>query len=189
MSSKYCYPKTNVLINKFNIKDQDKLQMLERKLTYLRLFELGIKPILGRFDLMHLQDIHYYIFQDIYSWAGTIRTVDLAKGNTLFAKALFITDESRRIFGELKKENYLKDYDINKFSERAAYYLAEINVLHPFREGNGRTQREFIRILSLNAGFNLDWSKIPAKDIFEAQVASVYDIKKLVEVIRNSITR
>ena len=85
----YCYPNSNVLINKLGIKDKDKLSVIERKLTMLRLLELFEKPIYGKFDLRHLQSIHGYIFQDVYEWSGKIRTVDIAK-ETMFCNVKFI---------------------------------------------------------------------------------------------------
>ncbi len=78
---KYCYPGTDILINKLGIRDFDKLRALERKLTMLRLLELMDTPVNGKFDFKHLQDIYAYIFQDVYEWAGKVRTVDIAKGN------------------------------------------------------------------------------------------------------------
>ena len=77
----YCYPESNVLKNKLNIRDVERLRKAERILVSLRLNDLLEEPILGRFDLMHLQQIHHYLFQDIYTWAGEIRTVDIAKSN------------------------------------------------------------------------------------------------------------
>ncbi len=70
--TKYCYPDTDVLINKLDIRDFDKLHIFERKLTMLRLLELLDKPINGKFDFKHLQAIHAYIFQDVYDWSMTI---------------------------------------------------------------------------------------------------------------------
>lgn len=78
----------------------------ERKLTMLRLDELFQNPVRGDFDLKHLQNIHKFIFQDLYSWAGEIRVVDIAKGN-MFCNALFIEEQANLIFSNLKKENYL----------------------------------------------------------------------------------
>lgn len=89
--TKYCYPGSNVLVNKLDIRDPNKLQIFERKLTMLRLLELIDKPIEGKFDFKHLQAIHAYIFfQDMYDWAGKIRTVDISKGNT-FCNVRFIS--------------------------------------------------------------------------------------------------
>ena len=139
--TKYCYPDTEVLINKLDIRDLDKLHIFERKLTMLRLLELLDKPINGKFDFKHLQAIHAYIFQDVYDWAGKVRTVDIAKGN-MFCNVRFISSQADVIFSGLKEEHYLAGLDEDMFIKRLAYYFSEINALHPFREGNGRSQRE-----------------------------------------------
>ena len=102
--TKYCYPDSNVLINKLDIRDLDKLHVFERKLTMLRLLELMDKPINGKFDFKHLQAIHKYIFQDIYDWAGKVRTVDIAKGN-MFCNVRFIDSQADEIFRSLRPKN------------------------------------------------------------------------------------
>ena len=102
----YCYPNSNVLINKLGIKDKDKLSVIERKLTMLRLLELFEKPIYGKFDLRHLQGIHGYIFQDIYDWSGKIRTVDIAKEN-MFCNVKFIESQANNIFSNLRYKPYM----------------------------------------------------------------------------------
>ena len=120
MSDKiYCYPNSDVLINKLNIHDTDKLLEVERKLTMLRLMDLLEKPISGKFDLEHLRNIHKYIFQDIYPWAGKIRTVDIAKSN-MFCKVQFIEMQAIEIFGKLQKDDYLKQLSKEKYAKRAA---------------------------------------------------------------------
>lgn len=108
MSDKiYCYPNSDVLINKLNIHDRDKLREAERKLTMLRLMDLLEKPVTGKFDFEHLRNIHKYIFQDIYSWAGKIRTVDIAKSN-MFCKVQFIEMQASELFRKLQNDDYLK---------------------------------------------------------------------------------
>lgn len=77
-------------------------------LTNERLTQLGEKPLFGKFDLKHLKNIHKYIFQDVYPFAGKLRDVDIAKNNTLFCKTLFVPNEASRIFNELKQESTLK---------------------------------------------------------------------------------
>ncbi len=91
----------------------------------------------------------HYLEQDVYEWAGELRDIDLSKGNSYFANHPHIASAAELIFQKLAKEGYLKGSDVTAFSERAAYYLGEINALHPFREGNGRAQREFIKSLGL----------------------------------------
>ncbi len=160
MSDKiYCYPNSDVLINKLNIHDSDKLPEVERKLTMLRLMDLLEKPVTGKFDFEHLRNIHKYIFQDIYSWAGKIRTVDIAKSN-MFCKVQFIEMQASELFRKLQNDDYLKRLPKEKFVQKAAYYFSEINALHPFREGNGRTQRELIRQLAYESGYILHFAVI-----------------------------
>ena len=85
-------------------------------------------------DIKHLQAIHRYIFQDVYDWAGKVRTVDIAKGN-MFCNVRFISGQADEIFTKLKEEKYLAGLDEETFIKRLAYYFSEINALHPFREG------------------------------------------------------
>lgn len=183
MQSKYCYSGTDVLINKFNVRDQDQLDVYETAYTHKRISELGIKPLYGKFNLSHLTKIHTYIFQDLYNFAGTLRSENISKGFFSFADARYLESEAKVLFENLKKENYLKGLDHNTFSERAAHYLAEINVLHPFREGNGRTQRELIRTLGLNAGYQIDWSKVTKEQLLNATIKSVVDTKELEQIM------
>ena len=171
MTDPYCYPNTRVLKNKFDIRDSDELHEAERRLSKYRMEELLNNPIVGYFDFEHLKAIHAYLFQDIYEWAGKVRTVDIAKGN-LFCRCFAIESEAGRIFGELKSEKYLRDLPAKDFAGRLAYYLAEINALHPFREGNGRTQREFIRQLAYQNNYFLSYAGMTADEMIEASKAS-----------------
>lgn len=163
----YCYPDSDVLINKLDIREQEKLRIYERKLTMLRIMELIDKPIKGNFDFKHLQKIHEFIFQDIYEWAGIVRKVDIAKGN-MFCNVKFIDSQANEIFGNLKKEQYLDGLSEAEFIKRLAYYFSEINALHPFREGNGRSQREFIRSLAIKNGYIINFSNIPKDEMIKA---------------------
>ena len=172
MQDPYCYPNSRTLKNKLGILDNDELHEAERRLAKYRTEELLNSPIKGHFDLSHLQKIHAYLFQDIYDWAGEIRTVDIAKGN-LFCRYFAINSEANRIFTELKQEKYLKDItNALDFSKRLAYYFAEINALHPFREGNGRTEREFIRQLAFQSNYFLSYAGITQDDLISASIAS-----------------
>lgn len=187
MSKLYYYPGSEVLINKLGIKDANKLAIAERKLTTGRLVDLHNNPIVGEFDLKHFQKIHKYIFQDLYEWAGKIRSLDIGKGNW-FCYYQYIPDEAERIFGSISKDQYLKNLDIDPFSEKIAYYSGEINALHPFLEGNGRSTREFIRCLSNNAGYSLDFSKISTDRLFNAFVKSFYgDYTYLKDLFKQNI--
>lgn len=167
----YCYPNSDVLINKLNIKEQEKLHIFERKLTMLRLIELIDKPIKGNFDFKHLQNIHQYIFQDLYDWAGEVRKIDIAKGN-MFCNVKFIDTQAKEIFDKLKKEKYLEGLSEDDFIKKLAYFFSEINALHPFREGNGRSQREFFRSLAIKNGYVISFSNISENEMLEASQKS-----------------
>lgn len=187
MSDPYVCSNTTVLKNRFGIKCQDELDSIERYSSTARLAELIEKPIKGNFDLVHLQKIHEHIFQDLYPWAGNIRTVDIAK-STMFCPMQHFHSYQEDVFKKLQKENSLQGLDIDQFSKRAAYYLGEINMLHPFREGNGRTQREFMRELALCAGYDLSFDKVSRQEMIEASIhsASVSN-DKFEKLIRDNI--
>ena len=164
--TKYCYPDTDVLINKLDIRDLDKLHIFERKLTMLRLLELLDKPINGKFDFKHLQAIHAYIFQDVYDWAGKVRTVDIAKGN-MFCNVRFISSQADVIFSGLKEEYYLAGLDEDMFIKRLRIIFSEIKRCI-VREGNGRSQREFIRSLALKNGYLIYFDRVSEEEMLLA---------------------
>ena len=183
----YCYPNSNVLVNKFDVRVADELFKIENDITIYKLFILRQKGITGNFDVAHFVSIHKFIFEDIYPFAGLYRSENIAKDNFMFANWEFIEDNMNSIFGELKRENYLKGLIKEEFAKRLTYYMSELNVLHPFREGNGRTTREFIRQLALKNGYNLDLSRFKAEDILNASIESVVDVDNLEEIIFNSL--
>ena len=188
MSDKiYCYPDSDVLKNRMGIRDKEQLGRLEKRLTMLRILELVDKPVQGRFELKHLQSIHKYIFQDIYDWAGKIRKVDIAKGN-MFCNAKFIESQAEEIFRKLKEENYLLGLNEKEISVRLAYYFSEINALHPFREGNGRCQREFIRTLALHADYVINFANVSREEMIRASEDSfLCNYKRMEELFDHCI--
>ncbi|MCF8001545.1 MAG: Fic family protein [Halanaerobiales bacterium] len=189
-NSKYCYPGTNILINKLDIKDEELLRKANSLYSAQRLLELQAEPLSGNYDLQHLKNIHHYIFQDLYEFAGKIREEDIIKGNTLFAKSEFIESKANQLFKELKKENYLKGTkNITQFAQRISYYMAELNIIHPFRDGNGRTIREFIRCLALNSSYILNWNSINKDELLNASIKSVININPLYKCIEKAIEK
>ena len=150
-------------------------QLKEKEAIYVprRAFELRFRPLTGKFDTGHLRKIHWYLFRDIFPWAGELRVVDIAKvGGTSFAHHGFISQSLATLFVELKEERLLVGLNEETFAERAAYYLGEINAVHPFREGNGRAQREFIRTLALLTGHPLSWAELQSEENIVASVLS-----------------
>jgi cell filamentation protein len=173
-SDPYTYPGTDVLRNILGIRDPRQLAAFEANATAARLIELDAAPLAGRFDVAHLKAIHRHIFQDVYGWAGEFRTVNISKGGQLFGVAAFAEPALHDVLGKLPGEQWLKALDSRTFSTRAGYYLGEINAIHPFRDGNGRAQREFLRELGVHAGFGIDWSRVTRDRMMAASVESFH---------------
>ena len=147
------------------------------------------KGIIGNFDVNHINSIHKYLFEDIYPFAGKYRTENIAKGVFRFAEWEYIEPELERLLDELKKENYLENLSKEKLAERLAYYLSELNVLHPYREGNGRTTREFIRELALKNEYVLDLRKVSPKEFLDACLKSIVDTEDLTKILYECLTK
>lgn len=182
-NSNYCYPGTDVLVNKLNIKDKSTLQKFEAKITAAKLLALRQKGIIGNFDAKHLNQIHTYLFEDIYPFAGKYRNENIAKGVFRFAEWEYIEPELNRLLNGLKEENYLACLSREALAERLAYYLSELNVLHPYREGNGRTIREFLRELALKNEYILNIKKVAPKEFLNASIKSIVDTSELTKLI------
>ncbi len=184
----YCYPASNVLRNKLDIRDGAVLNSFEREITSTRIQQALELPVKGKFDLKHLCAIHRFIFSDVYDWAGELRTVNIAKGNQ-FCNYLHLETYASGIFIKLKDEKYLRNTPPETVPERLAYYLSEINVLHPFREGNGRTQRVFIEYLAQASGWHLDFSDVSDHEMIEASaLAFATDYTMLIAMLRRIAT-
>lgn len=182
-NSIYCYPGTNILINKLDLRDSNKLFELEKQIVLAKSYILRQNLKIQTFDKKHFISIHKFLFEDLYSFAGKFRTENISKGNFTFANWEFIENELDRLLNELKNENYLQNLSKKQISKRLAYYLSELNVLHPFREGNGRTIREFIRELAYKNGYLLDLQKVSPEKFFYASLKSVYDQTELEEIL------
>ncbi len=188
-SESYCYPGTNVLKNKLGIRDDNALTIAEREITSLKLLKLYNMPIISEFNFGTLCKIHKTIFEDIYEWAGQIRRGDfLSKGNSIFCKGPYIVENAKTIFESIKSEKYLAGINKQEFIKRMAYYMGEINALHPFREGNGRTAREFFRQLSLNAKYKLDFSKMEKEELLIADIEAFNGkYSKLIKILEKVV--
>lgn len=191
----YCYPNSNTLKNKLNIKDPEKLRNAERDLTYKRMMQLESGEVKLKindktFGVKQLQDIHKHIFQDVYPWAGQFRTVDIAKSN-LFCRVMFMNDQLNYVMRQLKADNYLQGItDKTEMGNKLGYYLSEINAVHPFREGNGRTQRMFIQELAHQNGYHIDYSKINKEDMLQASIASFdTNYEPMQKLITNALSK
>lgn len=170
----YLYPGTQTLRNIRSIRNLEELAKIEASLTYVRIIELHERPVVGNFDRAHLQAIHKHIFQDVYPWAGKAREgAEIAKpGSPFFAFSQYIAPSLDKVAAQLKSEDQLRSLSADTFSIRAGHYRGELNAIHPFREGNGRTQREFIRELALQAGHTLEWTRITREQMYSTSKLS-----------------
>jgi cell filamentation protein len=184
----YIDSKTGILRNLLGISDQPTLDKVETGFTFLRAEELEIKPLQGNLDLKYVQAIHKHLFGDVYEWAGQLRQIDLSKGATRFAHASAIESAGTKLFSQLHKEKYLRGLNAEAFSQRAGYYLGEVNVLHPFREGNGRTQRAFISFIALNAGYEIAWTRITQTEMIRASIEAYHaDSSYMAQLIQENL--
>jgi cell filamentation protein len=186
--SKYCYPNTNILKNKLNIQNSEDLFNAEKELTLIRLQELQLNPIRGDFSFKHLKEIHQYIFQDVYDWAGKVRTVEIGKGN-LFCTIACIDSYADSVFNNYYSQCFTNKSDFDKFVNVFADNYGNLNALHPFREGNGRTQREFARLVCLDCGYAFDLSSTTHSKMLEASILSFdkADSSLFCEIFRKAI--
>lgn len=184
----YCYRDTNVLKNRFGIRDGKKLKELEADLSAIRQKDLLENPIQGQFSASHLCRIHRYLLGDLYPFAGNFRREDIMKGQTRFLAHGDIKRKLTKLLDELKAENYLKGLPFEVLVERSAYYFAELNYIHPFREGNGRATREFMRQLYAANGYAVDWAAVSTETLLDAMEASVFDTTALQSVLRHCLS-
>lgn len=166
----YVDPVTGVLRNKLRLDSAEELADAEREITHAALILIRESPVRSTYDLPHLCAIHKRIFGDIYEWAGQVRTVAIAKGSP-FCLPQYIESSSADIFRALRGENFLQGLERGPFVDRLTFYVGEVNAVHPFREGNGRTQRAFFEQLARDAGFTLNWQHLGAARNIEASSA------------------
>ncbi|MDT8452733.1 MAG: Fic family protein [Gammaproteobacteria bacterium] len=168
------YPGTQVYINKLGITVAKTLAEAEATLTWARTEQYRDTPSPTGFDLSHLQHIHHHLFQDVYAWAGQLRSYDVKKQDCIFTPAADIERYAHQIYTQLADEGYLQGLARSAFLERLAYYYDMTNRLHPFPEGNGRTQRLFIEDLAALNDMLIDWAEVNSWEIIETAIQAFY---------------
>ncbi|MFM9864980.1 MAG: Fic/DOC family protein [Micropepsaceae bacterium] len=169
-SDPYVYPDAPaVLKNKFGIKNAERLDKVERRSVVQRVEE-GVPR--GNFDLDHLCAIHRHLFQDVYTWAGKTRTVELAKDGDQFHLVAYIQTGMADVHRRLVQRRFLAGLDAEDFAREVAQIIGDINYVHPFREGNGRTQMQFLKQLAQRAGHGIDLTRLHRKQWIEASRAA-----------------
>jgi cell filamentation protein len=167
----YCYERSSVLKNRYDIRDWNELERLETILVASRLSE----PFpTGKFDPAHYRALHHHLFQDVYDWAGQYRTIRIAKNDAMFCYPEHIQGQMDDLFVQLKNAAFLPCVASETFIPAATRFIADLNAIHPFREGNGRTQLAFLFLLGEQAGCHLDMTRIRPQDMMAAMVESFH---------------
>jgi cell filamentation protein len=181
----YCYSGTTVLKNRLGLRERAKLAAFENEVTSARADQ---DVPAGRLSYRHYRAIHRHLFQDVYSWAGKVRTVRISKGGNPFCYPEHIDREMKRLFADLRRRKFLRGVSVAEFANGAAHFLAEVNAIHPFREGNGRTQLSFLKVMADRAGHPMAWSVAAHAEILRATVRSFGgDEQPLAKIIRRLI--
>ena len=181
----YKYPGTDTLRNHFGIRDPRKLERAENTCFQERVRQ-GVPR--GNFDLDHLKAIHRHLFQDVYPWAGEIRRTDISKGSWFHPHQrieLGMADVHKR----LTQQNFLKGLDRKEFAAQAGQIMGDVNHCHPFREGNGRAQLQYLKQLGAQAGHSIDLTRLEPKEWIEASIdASQAKYEKMARCIEKART-
>jgi cell filamentation protein len=181
----YTYENSTVLVNKLDLRIQAELDEFEVEISTARAGE----PLPdGELDFAHYCAVHHHLFQDVYEWAGKVRSDRISKQGNPFCFPDHIEIQSAKLFAGLEAENYLEDLSEDDFAVKSAHFLAELKAIHAFREGNGRAQLTFFVLLANRAGYALDLERLDPDVMLDAMIASFDgDEIKLVEVVRELI--
>lgn len=165
----YVYLGTYILKNIENIKDADLLADFELEVVNVR-SKFGVPT--GKLDAVHYKQIHHHLFQDVYAWAGEYRTIRIAKGGNWFCFPEHIETQMDSLFAQLKADNCLMGLEAEAFVKKAAKLLSDLNAIHAFRDGNGRTQLSFLDLLADHAGHPIKLERIEPESFLKAMIAS-----------------
>lgn len=185
INSRYTYKGTNILVNKLDIKDKRKLERYEKKMVAFKLATIHEVEFPNVFDEKRLKFIHNYLFCDVYDFAGMYRLENIIKENFVFSQYEYIEDNMKKIVNQINIDE-LKKLPFNEFIKKISYLMTELNVIHPFREGNGRAIREFIRELLKECGYDIDFSEIDYDDILKASKEAILDDSFQIKLLKKS---
>lgn len=177
----YCYNDTDVLINRLNIKDASILEQAETEISDIS--SASIDFALPPYNFPYLQSIHQELFSDLYDWAGQPRTIGMNKGDTMFCRPEYIQHEVEKLFQTLAKNNYFQDTLIPELVIKIAELYGDLNIIHPFREGNGRSQRILFEHIIVNCGYKISWANVNKDEWIQANINSVHCDYSLLENI------
>ena len=186
-SSDNCYKGTTCLVNKLGIRDEKRLSEVEAQITFAKAVMLEETPIDDDFGFEHFKKIHEFLLCDLYEWAGQVRTIDISKKRTKFLDAASIESIGTRCFAKVK-DGYFENLSFDEFVKRIAEFYNDVNYIHPFREGNGRTQRIYFTQLIRHYGYDINFADVDTDELMIATIqASSGVMDFLIEFFENSI--
>lgn len=187
-TQKDCYPDTTVLINKLDIRNQKMLNVAELRIVISMTMKIEKEIKFNNVDFNFYKNLHKQLFDDLYEWAGTVRNINISKKGTVFCNSDDIERIGKLKFDRLKSLNFLKNTPKDQFLDELTELYHDLNMLHPFREGNGRTLRLFITLLVRNAGYNLNFSECDSDMLMIATIkAAQGDLSILREVFSDIV--
>ena len=186
-SSDNCYEGTTCLVNKLGIRDEKKLSEIEAGITFAKAVMLEETPIDDDFGFEHFKKIHEFLLCDLYEWAGQVRTVDISKKRTKFLDAASIESIGTKCFAKVK-DGYFENLPFDEFVKRIAEFYNDVNYIHPFREGNGRTQRIYFTQLIRHYGYDINFADVDTDELMIATIQAASGVMDLlVEFFEDSI--
>lgn len=187
-TQKDCYPDTTVLINKLDIRNQKMLNVAELRIVISMTMKIEKEIKFNNVDFNFYKNLHKQLFDDLYEWAGTVRNINISKKGTVFCNSDDIERIGKLKFDRLKSLNFLKNTPKDQFLDELTELYHDLNMLHPFREGNGRTLRLFITLLVRNTGYNLNFSECDSDMLMIATIkAAQGDLSMLREVFSDIV--
>ncbi len=166
-----CYPGTDVLQNRLGLRDPELLAAAEAELAAIAVEHVEIDG--PPFDFPYLCALHRQLFGEVYEWAGEIRAVDISKGSTRFCTVSRIVPEATRLLDELAGAQYFLGLDRQSLVRCSAELYGELNMVHPFRDGNGRTLRLFLEHVIVACGHGVAWGPMDREEWISACIAAV----------------
>lgn len=186
LNSKYTYKNTNVLKNKLGIKNEKELKNADTNIVTKKLQEIKLRKFKRTYDEKHFKFIHKFLFEELYEFAGKYREENILKENFRFSQFEYIDENIKKILKKIDLEK-LKSENFEKQIEDVSEIMTDLNVLHPFREGNGRAIREFIRELLEDMGYEINFFNIEYEEIIEASKYAVFDETKQKNLLKKYI--
>ena len=188
INSKYTYKGTDVLKNKLGIKDEELLKEYETRIVAFKIATINTDVLPKEYTPERLRFIHKYLFEDIFYFAGEYRQENITKDNFIFSQYEYIEENIEKIFKNINIDE-MRKMSFNDFVKKISYIMTELNVLHPFREGNGRTIRELVREICFDCGYVIDWYEINHDDILSASKKAIVDESEQIKMLRRGIKK